>query len=66
MAPQVGGTVGVDNTSLLEFDFNAFFQNGLLNGNVTVTPTVAGATGSTASPASQAFELNAFVPSDRD
>ncbi len=60
--PQVGESGTVEDTTLLEFSFNAFFQNGFLNGNISVVPTVTGAPGSTAAPASINFEVSAFVP----
>lgn len=60
--PQVTGAPGDGSTSYLEFSFNGFFTNGFLNGNITVTPDVEGAPGSTAAPASSQFEVSAFIP----
>lgn len=62
--PQVGDGEGAPVSSLLEFSFNGFFQNGFLNGNISVVPTVTGPTGSTAAPASINFEVSAWIPQD--
>ncbi|WP_323792726.1 hypothetical protein [Nocardioides sp.] len=62
--PQIGNGEGAPVSSLLEFSFNGFFQNGFLNGNISVVPTVTGTNGGAASPATMNFEVSAYIPQD--